>query len=396
MGGMREALAQLRRVVDDCVNASPWSLSDDELLSCLDQVHAAEQALATTTLHLIREIHRRDLPAKDGATGTAVWLRWRHRISIHTAKHTVELAQAMDRRPALDAALRGGEVNTEQAQVIATAVGELPAKAGVEAIDKAEQMLIGFAADHEPSILRRFGARIMSHVDPDLAERAEKEALEREDAKAHEGRAFTLTPTRQGRVRLTGWLDREAAAILNAALDPLCGPAASVGDQRTPTQRRADALIEVCQLALHTEQLPDNGGDRAQVVVTVPFDVLRGQLGAGLLDTGELLTATQVRRMACDALLIPAVLGGDGQVLDLGMARRLFTGAVRRALVLRDGGCAFPGCDRPARWCQGQRSPHSSLVSGRPDQSGQLGAPMWTSPSTDPPRRVAGPPRLRW
>ena len=53
------------------------------------------------------------------------------------------------------------------------------------------------------------------------------------------------------------------------------------------------------------------------------------------------------------AVVLPAILGGASQVLDLGRQRRLFTGAVRRALNLRDGGCAFPGCDRPPSWCQG-------------------------------------------
>jgi hypothetical protein len=123
-----------------------------------------------------------------------------------------------------------------------------------------------------------------------------------------------------------------------------------------------------------------NGGDRPQLVVTVPYDLVTralaagqlaagqldtgslgiGQLGAGLLDTGQRLTPAQVRRLACDAQLIPAVLGGDGQVLDLGQTRRLFTGAVRRALVLRDGGCAFPGCDRPPRWCDAHHIEHWS------------------------------------
>jgi hypothetical protein len=74
-------------------------------------------------------------------------------------------------------------------------------------------------------------------------------------------------------------------------------------------------------------------------------------LGAGVLDTGEQLTAAQVRRLACDAQLIPAVLDADSDVMDLGRARRLYTGAARRALILRDRGCAFPGCDRPHRWC---------------------------------------------
>jgi hypothetical protein len=70
-----------------------------------------------------------------------------------------------------------------------------------------------------------------------------------------------------------------------------------------------------------------------------------------MADTGQTLTPRQVRRLACDARVLPAILGGDGEVLELGRSRRLFTGPVRRALTLRDGGCAFPGCDRPPRWC---------------------------------------------
>jgi hypothetical protein len=72
-----------------------------------------------------------------------------------------------------------------------------------------------------------------------------------------------------------------------------------------------------------------------------------------MLDTGGRLSPAQVRQLACDAKVIPAVLGGDGQVLDLGRSRRLITGALRRALEVRDRGCAFPGCDRPPRWCDG-------------------------------------------
>jgi hypothetical protein len=83
----------------------------------------------------------------------------------------------------------------------------------------------------------------------------------------------------------------------------------------------------------------------------VPFDVVTQSLGRGVTDSGTPITAEQARRLACDARIVPAVLGGQGQVLDLGRSRRLITGAVHRALVLRDGGCAFPGCDRPPRWC---------------------------------------------
>jgi hypothetical protein len=109
----------------------------------------------------------------------------------------------------------------------------------------------------------------------------------------------------------------------------------------------------VCRLALACRDLPDNGGDRPQVVVTVDIDHLREETGAATLDDGAVLSPTAARRLACDARILPAVLGSAGQVLDVGRERRLFTGPLRRALVLRDRGCAFPTCDRPARWCEG-------------------------------------------
>jgi hypothetical protein len=117
-------------------------------------------------------------------------------------------------------------------------------------------------------------------------------------------------------------------------------------------QRRADALHDVFKLAFATQQLPDHGGDRPSIAVTVNYDTIAGQLGIGTLDTGERLAPSVIRRLACDAKLIPAVLDSQSQPLDLGRERRLFTGALRRALALRDGGCAFPGCDRPPKWCE--------------------------------------------
>ena len=78
------------------------------------------------------------------------------------------------------------------------------------------------------------------------------------------------------------------------------------------------------------------------------LELLQG-LGAAHLDTGDLLTPQAARRLACDAGILPAVMNGAGQPLDVGRERRLITGPVRRALVLRDGGCAFPDCDKPAQ-----------------------------------------------
>jgi hypothetical protein len=74
-------------------------------------------------------------------------------------------------------------------------------------------------------------------------------------------------------------------------------------------------------------------------------EVGRAQLG----DLGS-LTAGVVRRIACDAKVTPMVLDGDSQPLDVGRAKRTAPPGIRKALVWRDGGCAFPGCDRPSAW----------------------------------------------
>lgn len=375
-----------------CADAPVWPLSDVDVTEALDAVHAAEQALTAVKLHLVREVDSRELPAAQHATSCAAWLRGRLRVAMPTARRLVELSRAVEERPDLDRALSAGAINVEQAVVVDACVGQLPIEVGIEATSKAETLLINWAADFDPHALRRLGGRILEHVAPEVAERVEAAALAREEARAYETRTLSLMASGDGRFRLTGWLDAEAAAVVNAALDPLCtprhtvephrladaaglaagradadagtGPRGAEADDRTPGQRRADALLEVCRLVLGTGELPVNGGDRPQISVTITLDRLRRDLGVATLDTGERLTAAQARRLACDAQILPAVLGSQGQVLDVGQSRRLFSGALRRALVLRDRGCAFPMCDRPPRWCDGHHL--KSWVDGGP------------------------------
>jgi hypothetical protein len=93
-------------------------------------------------------------------------------------------------------------------------------------------------------------------------------------------------------------------------------------------------------------------GERAHVMVTVSLEDLKTGLGQATLgDTGT-MTAAEARMHACDCMIIPAVLGTHSEPLDLGRLRRLISAGHRRALYLRDRGCAFPGCHRPPRHCQ--------------------------------------------
>ncbi len=128
-------------------------------------------------------------------------------------------------------------------------------------------------------------------------------------------------------------------------LDPL-------SETVSPAMRRVEAL---CALeAAHQQGLlaPSNGGDRPRVLVTVRHDQLRDDCAvAGVLDSGERLTVGQLRQLACDVDILPVVLGGDSEILDVGRAQRLVTTPIRAAITLRDQGCVFPGCDVPANVC---------------------------------------------
>jgi Domain of unknown function (DUF222)/HNH endonuclease len=348
-GVVMEAAEDLRSAAARCAAADPGPL-DDELLRALDAVHAAAQLLRTAEAHVVGEIDARRLPATAHATSTSTWLRDHLRMDVFAARALVQQAHALHRRPALEQALTSGAVTADQAAVIAEAIQELPEELESASVDKAEAILVDWAAELEPRQLRKHATRILDHVAPDMAAAASAEALERQRERAWQTRSLKIYPIPYGRVRFNGVLDVESAAVVRAALDPLCAPRPEA--PQGYDQRRADALVEVCKLALRTRELPSDGGERPHVTVTIPYDPLTQSLGTGTLDTDDPVTPEQARRLACDAQIMPVVLGGEGQILDVGRSRRLITGSLHKALVARDGGCAFPGCDRPARWCE--------------------------------------------
>jgi hypothetical protein len=358
-----EALAAVAEAVACATRRPVWALSDVELVASLGGWHAIEQQATAAKLEAIAEFEARGLARQQGAASTTSWLRGRLRLASTTCHRLVELARKLHgSAPATREALAAGAVNVEQAEVIASAVAALPDEAGPEVAAKAEALLVEQAQMLDPKGLRIAGAHILGLVAPELAEEHERQQLEQAEKRAFARRFFTTSPDGVGGVRLHGHLDQQAAATVSAALDPLSRRAGTV-DDRTPGQRRADALVDVCQLALDTGTLPEHGGDRPGVVVTLNYDILQRVVRAGTLDTGERLSPEAVRRLACDSKVIPAMLGGQGQVLDVGRERRLFTGPLRRALAIRDGGCAFPGCDRPPKYTQAHH-PKSWLGGG--------------------------------
>nr|WP_246360795.1 HNH endonuclease signature motif containing protein [Haloechinothrix aidingensis] len=266
--------------------------------------------------------------------------------------------------PAAGRAHRAGEIDGEHVEAIAGALGELPGEVPVVEREEGERILVELAQRSTPAVVRRAGRHLVARLDPD-GQRP------RDDEPARPRRELLLGWRRDGRLGFSGVLDRETGQQLQTALSPLAKPQPAADgqrDQRSTGQRHGDAFAEMIDLVLDEGKLPIEGGEKPRVILTLPLAELRdattttteanaGTTGA-LLNHDMPVTGEQARRIACDAGILPAVLGTRGEVLDLGREQRLVSTAQRRALTLRDGGCVFPGCDRPHRWCHAHHIQH--------------------------------------
>jgi Domain of unknown function (DUF222)/HNH endonuclease len=325
------------------------------------------------------------------APSTASWLRVRARLGAGAAHSAVRTARALYRGPlpATGAALTAGEISPAHASVLAAGTQELPARTTSEA----EPVLLEAARRLDPPRLRRVLGYLRQMADPDREhDRAERR---------HQRRGVWLAPTWQGMVALNGLLEPEAGQIVLSALEPLARPI-NAEDTRSGGQRTADALAELARRQLEGGRLPQSGGVRPQLSVTVDLDTLLGRPGSLGGELGGLgsLGPEACRRLACDGAVtrvlvtrqptgpagvdthrhpnhhpddqadlaswlgaamarLPATLGGaPSQPLDVGRATRVVQPAQRVALVVRDGGCVVPDCDRPPSWCEGHHLVH--------------------------------------
>ena len=203
-------------------------------------------------------------------------------------------------------------------------------------------------------------------LDPDGVARREEKHLDKHERSAHLNRFLAIVDDGLGGVRLRGRGTVEDAAVIKSALAALSAPQPGTDpddgtegrDLRDHGARTWDALVETCQKAHDTDTLPTAHGAKTRVMVTLRFEDLATGIGTATLDTGDRLSAAAVRKLACDAEIIPAVLGTDGQILDVGRAARLVTLGIWLALLARDRHCAFPGCRRPPIACDAHHITH--------------------------------------
>jgi hypothetical protein len=179
----------------------------------------------------------------------------------------------------------------------------------------------------------------------------DRDADETHDRACHRRRSLKFWTNLDGMVRVEGLFEAEAGRVLRHCVDNLVRIERLDESGRSPEQRRADALVELANA--HNAGTVTGGRERPQMLVTVDVEQLAKRAGGrALLDTGETITIETARRLACDADIATVLVNGRGEILDLGRTRRVASDAQYKALVIRDGGCRFPGCDRPPGWTQ--------------------------------------------
>jgi hypothetical protein len=379
--------AQVTQLLDDAGRIPVTGLAGPEVDSVLGELLTAISRLDMHLTAVVEQADAVDRPSELAAPSLNAWLRGRFGLTPQDASRIVRDVKALRAAPvAADAALLGA-IPIQSAAAIGQAITDLPDEVGPELRAEGEDVLLGYALGRDSEQLHArelalVGRHLHEVLDPDAADRLLAERLAREEAITWRRRYLSITNDGDGGIRLRGLLTVEAGATLRAVLDPLAAPrpavavdvtpdspvaeAASVDDvqpevlldDRTGGQRLADALVEVAERALAHGQLPDTAGQRPQLLITLDHDQLAAGVGAGTLTNGNQLSPAAVRRLACGAGIIPAVLGSTGQVLDLGRSARTATPAQRKALAVRDDGCAFPGCERPPGWTDAHHIQH--------------------------------------
>jgi hypothetical protein len=350
---LRDWLSEMEAALQDGTRLAPCDVSGAAAMEGVRRLKQMSARLAAVTLGLLARVDD-DGEARraTGATSTAGWLRSAGQ-NAGAANREVALAHALSGCGPTRDALGSGRISVEQAAVIVDAVGALSGAVADDARVVAQERLIAQADVLDPTALRKSAAALAVRIDPEA-----QDGMARRELELVAARELVVSRGRDGLHRLMGVLDPEGAAHLLNALDPLSRPRPSTAegqDMRSPARRRADALVELAQIAAGLDALPDSGGARPTVLVSIDWATLRGQVAdAGLLTAGSLrepVSVERVRKLACDAQVLPVVLGGDGVPLDLGRDERSATRYQRLALIRRDGAeCAFPGCDRPAAW----------------------------------------------
>ena len=335
--------------IDALVDADVATLSDGESVEALHrQLDRLEAVLSRATAAFSADSGHRP----DGAYSAATWLATRRHLPLSSARRRVRLGRALLHMGVVEEAWLAGEIGS--AQVGAFEAVYTPAVA--EAFARDQKQLVGYATDMGYKAFSRALAYWAQLADPD-------EADDRAAAQ-FESRHFHASQTLYSSWRLDGRLDPIGGAIFAAELGRIedemfaadwAEARARVGEgvssldlARTYPQRRADALVE---MARRSAAMPEGARMPEPLFsVLVGWETFRGRICE--LANGTVVTPGSLVPWLEQSWIERIVFDTPSRVTDVGVRRRIFTGATRRAVEVRDRECFHPYCEVPADQCQ--------------------------------------------
>jgi hypothetical protein len=277
------------------------------------------------------------------------WVKHECRTTITAAVDAYHVGELDGQLPESTAALLGAEIGFGHLALMARTADAITGSGSATGFD--EGALLAKARAHSVGKFR--------HDCEHARHAADQRRFLTDQIDQVEARFLELKPSQGGALFLRGFLDCEGGATLRTALEPLARRSGEE-DLRHRDRRLADALVELAGHALDSGALPQNGSQRPHLQITATLETLEGRDGspAGELERGGPIAAETVRRLGCDVSVARVIFDTESAVLDVGRARRVPAAATRRALTARDGGCVWPGCDRPASWTQAHHLTH--------------------------------------
>jgi len=341
-GGLEVPGTDLKTIEDRICRMADKDLKESAISArrMIDRIHV-ELAL------LVREIDRRDLPELDEHLSTTAWLKHHTRMTVAEASGTTKMARSFAFMPTVVERALAGEIPARSMQMIAWA----RERHGDEFAEH-EEVFADIATYLSVKDMRSAISHWEQQVDY---------ARALEDAEhAANVRGVYLSQTLGGVGDLKGTLTAEQYLTVKTALDAHADPGnLDIDDHRTPAQRRADSMVDIHRFWLdHNTDVQTCGGEKPHITVTVDYRVLSGELERLPEINGVAVTPETVRRLTCDAGIIPMVLGSDSEPLDIGRKTRTIPPAIRRAIEQLYDGCGWTGCDAPLSWCDIHHKKH--------------------------------------
>jgi len=343
-----EVVARVRAALHVLAAFDPTELADASLFVGLTELYDLETTVRAVQTRWLAVADTRETTIAMAGRASRSWLIEDCNLGGRDASSRLRLARTIGAFPAVESAFRSARTTADQAMAIVASLSDVP----VDVRDTVESLLLERAPMATPCGLTRVTEQLLAELDTDgPAERAEA-TRQRRLAR----RGVDLDATFEGVGSLSGTLAPEVHDALKAALDAIDPPGLRGDeDDRTPRQRRHDALGALARHYLDgAASLPAVNGERPRVVVTInAADLLAADAGVAAnrharLDSGLPVSLDTVRRLACDAQLLPVAVDESGDVLRLGRTTRVWSVAQRRAAWIRDKGrCAFPRCRRP-------------------------------------------------